>query len=150
MAWEVLNDKAQRRAKRGKEGCWISFPGRGKAAVKCGGRYATLSLDKAIPGEMRWELGDSMICMIDRESRLLAVKRDPKNGPTVLTHSNGSHSKQDKKISRYRLSVPKETSLALEAMFGIDCETGSESIELEHIIDGSMVVFSRRTTNDAT
>ena len=147
MAWEILND-ARTTVKRGREGSWVSLPARtGQGRSKAGGKYGTITLDRSITCEMRWELGDSMVFLIDRESKLFALKRDPKNGPTRLTHSSNKHSKQQAKQSKFRLSIPKETTIAIEEMFGV--KSGEHVfVELEHIIDGSMVVFSKRPTNE--
>jgi hypothetical protein len=149
MGWEIILNEGRKSAKNKSRGSSVYFPGSKCKVNKNGGRYATLQMLPEIVKEMRWQFGDALLCMVDKESKLLAVTRD-KRGPTILS-SNGARKRKDGSSSNcFRLSIQRDLSIALQAMWGIEVFDDSVFVDLEHIIDGSMVVFSRRTTNDQT
>ena len=147
MAWEIIINEGKTVEDRPKDSNWVYFPGTKCKINKNGGRYASLTFSKPVLDELRWQPGDRLLCMIDRETKLLAVTRD-KKGPTVLSRSHTKKNKDGSTAGRSRLNLQRDLTFALQTMWGVSQKEDSESVILEYIIDGAMVVFSKRPQND--
>lgn len=148
MAWEIIvNKHARHNSNRSSEN-WIYFPGTKTQKGSKMPFHSRLELSYALRKEMRWEIGDSMICMVDRTSKLLAIKRD-KSGPTQISSAVSAKRIASGNLSpdcRIRLSLQRDLTVVLCEMWSLTERDHSLSIDLEYIIDGSLVVFSRKVT----
>lgn len=146
MAWEVIVNRCGRQNANRSSDNWIYFPGTKTKKGSSSPNHSRLELSPSLKKEMRWELGDAMLCMIDRESKLLAIKRD-KSGPTQLSSAVSSKRLGDcdgNANGRIRLTLQRDMTIALCEMWSLTDREQSLSFDLEYIVDGSMVIFSRK------
>jgi bifunctional DNA-binding transcriptional regulator/antitoxin component of YhaV-PrlF toxin-antitoxin module len=144
MAWEVLRSDKARGGRTASHGSFVYFPGSNTKSAQKGQVISRLELCEDVVEEMKWAAGDKVLVMVDREAKLIGLKRDKQGQFTINFSSYARKNPGGKPTGKFRIGMHKKITEALRDMWGVSIHDPSITIGIEHIIEGHMVIFSRK------